>query len=265
MCLNPNTHKVCEKCLYGSFWNCAKGRCIHGSFARSVLGSLESILWNSIGVYRQIDTIICCSYFMKRLLDTNPALVSKTIALHNFVDEIKLGKIEKKNYVLYFGRFSQEKGIATLVQAAKALPDIPFVFAGSGPLEYMLEGVPNIQNVGFQSGKALETLIKEAQFSISPSEGYENCPFSVLESQMLGTMVLGAQIGGIPELIQPGKTGNLFTSGDCADLKKKIQMMWIQALEGSLALDSESMVHIRNIQAYTDELMKIYSGSEVTA
>ena len=44
-----------------------------------------------------------------------------------------------------------------------------------------------------------------------------------MESQMYGTPVLGANIGGIPELIQVGKTGELFESGNAEDLKKKIE------------------------------------------
>ena len=69
------------------------------------------------------------------------------------------------------------------------------IFAGTGPLEESIKGVSNIQNVGFQKGGALEKLIREARLSIYPSEWYENCPFSVMESQMYGTPVLGANIG----------------------------------------------------------------------
>ena len=125
------------------------------------------------------------------------------------------------DYVLYFGRFSEEKGIGTLIKVCKELPDVQFIFAGTGPLEETVNGIKNIKNVGFQKGEALEKLIREARFSIYPSEWYENCPFSVMESQMYGTPVLGANIGGIPELIQVGKTGELFESGNGKDLKKR--------------------------------------------
>ena len=57
-----------------------------------------------------------------------------------------------------------------------------FIFAGTDPLEESIKGVSNIKNVGFQKGEALEKLIREARFSIYPSEWYENCPFSVMES-----------------------------------------------------------------------------------
>lgn len=43
---------------------------------------------------------------------------------------------------------------------------------------------------------------------------------------MYGTPVLGADIGGIPELIQVGKTGDLFESGNAKELKRKVQKLW---------------------------------------
>ena len=221
MCMNPNTHEICEKCFGGNYINCLKGKCIHGSRARSLLGTVEAMFWNKIGVYEQLDKIICCSRFMKTLLDTNPVLARKTVSLHNFVELVEKKEVLKKDYVLYFGRYSIEKGIGTLLKAAKELPEISFVFAGSGPLEAELDGIPNVTNVGFQSGEALETLIREARFTVIPSEWYENCPFSVLESISYGTPVLGANIGGIPELIRVGETGELFESGNVEDLKEK--------------------------------------------
>ena len=226
MCHNPNTCENCEKCLGGHFINCFKGKCIHGSAAKSLVGTAEAFFWNKTGVYKHIDTIICCSNFMKTKLDTNPLFAKKTLALHNFVDSVEQRSVEKKDYVLYFGRYSKEKGIETLIQVAKELPHIPFIFAGTGPLEPLLKDLPNVKNVGFQTGEALEILIRQARFTVYPSEWYENCPFSVMESQLYGTPVLGANIGGIPELIQPGKTGELFESGNSIDLKNKIIGLW---------------------------------------
>ena len=260
MCSNPNTGENCEKCLGGHFLNCMKGRCIHGSLAKSAVGTLEAMLWNGCGVYKNIDVIICCSEFLKTKMDTNPLFSGKTVAIHNFVDRISYEKAEKKDYVLYFGRFSREKGIDTLIQVCKALPEIPFIFAGTGPLEEEIAGVPNIQNVGFQRGQALETLIREARFSVYPSEWYENCPFSVMESQMYGTPVLGANIGGIPELIEPGKTGELFESGNAAQLKEKIQALWKNRELTDRYSENCADVRFDDVARYTETLMKLYKG-----
>lgn len=257
MCRNPNTNVNCEKCLGGCFLSCIKGRCIHGSLAKSVIGAAEGCFWKWMGVYRQIDHIICCSHFMKTKLDTNPVLAGKTVALHNFAEPVEQKKTQKKDYVLYFGRYSQEKGVATLVQVAKQLPEIPFIFAGSGPLEQLLEGVSNIQNVGFQTGSALETLIREARFTVYPSEWYENCPFSVMESQMYGTPVLGANIGGIPELIQPGVTGELFEYGNSEMLKTKIRMLWEEREKLHIPEDNSRKVSFLPVRAYAEAVNKI--------
>lgn len=253
MCNNPNTHENCEKCLGGHFINCTKGKCIHGSTAKSAIGTMEAMLWNGNGVYKYFDKIICCSEFLKKKMDTNPVFAERAITLHNFVEIVENKDVEKKDYVLYFGRFSEEKGIGTLIQAAKELPDVQFIFAGTGPLESEISGVKNIKNVGFQKGESLEKLIREAKFSVYPSEWYENCPFSVMESQMYGTPVLGAAIGGIPELIEVGKTGELFESGNKEELKSKIREMSNKQYK----VDS---VSFDTVDEYCQKLMKIYRG-----
>ena len=255
---NPVTHENCEKCLGGHFMNCTKGKCIHGSTAKSVIGTMEAEFWKLKGTYKYIDTMICCSEFIKSKMDSNPLFAKKTVAMHNFIDKVEWKETEKKDYVLYFGRFSEEKGIGTLIKVCKELPDVQFIFAGTGPLEESIKGVSNIKNVGFQKGEALEKLIREARFSIYPSEWYENCPFSVMESQMYGTPVLGADIGGIPELIQVGKTGELFKSGSAEELKSKIQKLW-----GNKKLCDEYSrnckgISFDTIDEYYEKIMKVY-------
>lgn len=255
---NPNTRENCEKCSSGQFLNCVKGKCIHGSTAKSAVGAMEATYWKMRGTYKYIDSMICCSEFMKTKLDLNPLFATKTVAIHNFIDRVEWKNTAKKDYVLYFGRFSEEKGIGTLIEVCKALPEVKFIFAGTGPLEESIKGIPNIENVGFQKGEALEKLIREARFSIYPSEWYENCPFSVMESQMYGTPVLGANIGGIPELIEVGRTGELFASGNQDELKEKIEKLWTnRELTEEYSKNCETIA-FDTIAEYTEKIMKIY-------
>lgn len=255
---NPNVHQNCEKCLGGHFVNCTKNKCIHGSAAKSVVGTLEAYFWKAKGAYRYIDTMICCSEFMKTKMDSNPLFRTKTVAIHNFIDQVEWKDTVKKDYVLYFGRFSDEKGIRTLLAACRELPEIQFVFAGSGPLESELGAESNVTNVGFQTGADLERLIREARFSIYPSEWYENCPFSVMESQMYGTPVLGADIGGIPELIQVGKTGELFKSRNVSHLKERISALWNDPEKMATYSRNCENISFDNVEEYVDKLMRIY-------
>ena len=84
----------------------------------------------------------------------------------------------------------------------------------------------------------------------------ENCPFSVMESQMYGTPVLGANIGGIPELIQIGSTGELFESENKQDLKRKIIYMNESKIENYV--NNCKNIRFDTIQIYYERLRKIY-------
>ena len=156
MCNNPNTMENCEKCLSGKYTNCIKGKCIHGSTLKSIVGFCEATLWDKKKVYANIDTIICCSDFLKSKLDSNKVLAQKTITLHNFLTKEKSQnstQVTKKDYVLYFGRYSSEKGIDTLIRACEELPEINFIFAGKGDNDVVerIKSLSNAKEVGFKS------------------------------------------------------------------------------------------------------------------
>ncbi len=258
MLRSPLTDQNCENCLHGHFLSCMQGRCIHGSFAKSAVGAAEAYFWKARGVYRQIDTLICPTHFMKSRLDSNPVFAKKTVVLQNFAEPVLHQNHQKKPYVLYFGRFSKEKGIKTLISVCRMLPEVHFIFAGSGPLSEEIASLPNAENVGFQTGEALQTLIAQARFSVYPSEWYENCPYSVMESQMYGTPVLGADIGGIPELIADGRTGELFESGNVDSLKNKIETLWYnRALTDEYSKNCRE-AHFLTAEQYYDRIMAIY-------
>lgn len=262
MMYNLETKEMCEKCLGRQFKQCSKNRCIHGSRVKSYLGTMEAKYYMKRKTYQLVDRMICPSRFLEKKLLSDPVFRGKTIALHNFIDEVPYEDVTKNSYVLYFGRYSEEKGIHTLIEAAKSLPDIPFVFAGKGPLEEEIKGVSNIKNVGFQTGKDLEQLIRGAKFSIYPSEWYENCPFSVMESQMYGTPVIGANIGGIPELIQEGRTGELFESGNKEDMIKKISYLYHNPDILQKQTENCKNIQFDTVTDYCNKLVKIYRNEE---
>lgn len=255
---NPLTHENCESCLGGHFKNCIKGKCIHSSTAKSIVGAAEAYFWNAKGVYKYIDKIICCSKFMKRIMDSNPLFAKKTVVVHNFVDDLKYEYKEKENYVLYFGRFSEEKGIRTLLEVCKELPEVKFVFAGSGALEDEIRKVPNIECVGFKSGKELHDLISKAKFSVYPSEWYENCPFSVMESIMFATPVIASKIGGLPELVQDGVNGILFEYKNKNDLKNKISELWYDDKKSAELSENCKKTKFLDVDKYYHILVNVY-------
>lgn len=273
----PSTGEICFACRDGNFLQCTKNRCIHDSKVKSLIGTIEAKLYDRRKTYGMVDAIICPSEFMKKQLDTNPVLAEKTIMLHNFIDalsdkfqdetvtrkqpeDIQDQQMNKKDYVVYFGRFSEEKGTRTLLEACKALPQIPFIFAGTGPLEEEVNQVENVENRGFVTGDALRKLIAEARFSVYPSEWYENCPFSVMESQMYGTPVLASDLGGAPELVQAGKTGELFRGGDVEELTEHIRDLWNQPELCKRYSENCQNLNFDTIETYCGKIIKIYKN-----
>ena len=259
----PSSGQNCDACVGGCYNNCTKNRCIHGSLIKSLLGTIEAKLYKKRKTYGLVDEIICPSEFLYKQFIRDEILASvRPVVRHNFLikeeDYDRVCALDKQDYVLYFGRFSKEKGIETLIQAMKQLPDIRFIVAGKGPLEDKLEDIPNVSNVGFKSGEELHKLIREAAFSIYPSQWYENCPFSVMESIAYGTPVLGARIGGIPELIEEGYTGALFESGSVEALTSAIRILWNDKTGLADMSDNCLKNEFDTVESYCDWLLARY-------
>lgn len=213
---------VCEKCLKGNYINCLKTKCMKKSYLKSFLATVDAYFWKNSKAYSYINKIICPSEFLKTKLDTQKSFSDKTVMIHNFIEAQQTVSEKKGNYVLEFGHLSKDKGTLTLLEAAKRMPDTCFVFAGFGDAAERIKEIPNAEYVGFKTGDELKELISKASVSVCPSEIYENCPFSVIESQIYGTPVIGSRMGGIPELIREGETGLLFEAGNADELTQKL-------------------------------------------
>lgn len=264
-------YEPCERCLQNGFQECIRGRCIHGSRIKSILGYMEGTLYKKLHTYRKLDAVICPSRFLRDRLAQYEDLRDKLLVMHNFVDKEDMqeeGDPQKETsggYILYFGRFCQEKGVKTLLQVCRSLPQIPFVFAGSGPMEEEVNAVKNVENRGFVSGEALYRLIAEAAFCVVPSEWYENCPFSVMESQIYGTPVLASAIGGIPELIKDGETGELFTPGNVDELREKTEKLWKDRERLGRYTENCRSVQFDTTEEYCEKLMEVYEHGRAAA
>ncbi len=250
--------RVCEKCLGGNYMNCVKTKCMKNSRMKSLLAAADAYFWKFSRAYSCIDKIICPSFFMKSKLDTQKRFSDKTVVIHNFIEPVTASETEKENYVLEFGHLSKDKGTITLLEAAKRMPDIRFVFAGYGEAENEIRKVKNAEYVGFKTGDELKKLIERAAVSVYPSEWYENCPFSVIESQMYGTPVIGSKMGGIPELIREGETGLLFEAGNADDLEKNLRFLLENPEKLSEFTKNCKAVSFENAETYYEKLIQIY-------
>lgn len=215
-----NEEGICERCKDGSVLNVVKHRCVRNSLGASLIVAVESGLQRRMDTYRQhLDRVVVPSkFFMEKFIEWGWPR-EKFVYIPNYVDAARFTPdYTPGDYFLYFGRLAPEKGVATLMRAARQA-GVGLKIAGTGPLQTQLHALNQelggtAEFLGYQSGEALHALIRQSKAVVLPSEWYENAPMSVLESCALGKPVIGADIGGIPEMIDPEITGWTFPSRD---------------------------------------------------
>lgn len=259
--------KVCELCLTNPSSVLTK-RCMKKNIPASLLAYIEANVWNRKRLEKYTDAFICPSQFMAQKMVEAGFSESKLHVVSNFFSfEQTLppnNDKQRENSYCYVGRLSEEKGIDLLLQVASKLSYKLYV-AGAGEMLSILKAKYNQENIvflGLQSREQVASLLQRVSFSVVPSICYENNPLSVIESLCLGTPVLGANIGGIPELIESARNGFIFNAGDASDLKRKIKLMFDQ-IENRAALSSEDIqydaVSRFSVDSYYEKLLNIYS------
>ncbi|WP_226099919.1 glycosyltransferase family 4 protein [Dickeya oryzae] len=208
---------VCDACVTGSVFNAFKYRCQQGSASKSLLLSLEAG-WQAIARhYQQLDAIISPSEFLRGQLLRKLPHSRIDVIVNGINDDLPLDADEDDGYFLFIGRLSREKGVATLARAHQRMKNnMPLKIVGNGPLyDELVAQFPDAEFLGYkQQGEELNRLIKRARAVVVPSEYYENCSMSVLESMAFAKPVVGGRIGGIPEQIRDKVDGILFEPGN---------------------------------------------------
>lgn len=237
-CVCPNHEmlvngKVCELCLKGKYRNCIKQKCVKGSTVKSALGAIEAINYKRMKIYDDIDLYITPSYFYKKKLEESGIIHPEIVHIKNFLplDTKFKNDNEDKNYLLYFGRISEEKGIITLLKAMEKLQsNTPLYILGTGPIEEQVKEYIKAHNLeekvkmfGFKSGDELKKFVAQAKCIILPSEWYENGPYAIMEAMSQGKPVIVSRFGGLPEIVEDQKTGFICNPFDSEDLKNCIE------------------------------------------
>ena len=261
----------CEKCGNGEYYKCLLNKCTKNSYSKSLVNTLEMYLHHRVlNVYDLIDDFISPSIFLKDKLE-EMGFNKKILYLPNFInlDDFEPGYSWQENSIAFFGRLSGEKGLVTLITAVKNIQSITLKIIGDGPIKQDLQdwvvknNIRNILFLGPRFKDELKNELTKAMFVVIPSEWYENNPRTVLEAFALGKPVIGADIGGIPELVKNGRTGLLFKPGNADNLRERIEM---------LIGDSDKVIVIgKNARSFVEEefnaekhyraLMEIYENS----
>lgn len=167
--------------------------------------------------------------------------------------------------VIFASMILPGKGFHLLVEIASRvvdlLPNVVFLVAGEarfakniayrdrvmkGPAARALG--PRLQLLGFRSD--VLDLIRAADCLIHCPTEYDAFPTTVLEGMALGTPVVGARIGGVPEQILDGSTGFLVDPGDADGFAGRVvRILTEPALAAALAKQARQ----RFVAEFTDD------------
>ena len=270
-----NEYNPCELCLKGKYINCIKKKCNKNSTIKSMLGALEAYYYRLNKIYlRKIDAIITPTEFYKKKLLEDGISKRKIYKVHNFLnfekyqDNTYSNVKNEKEFILYAGRLSKEKGIFNLLEAIKNIKNINLYIAGDGPEKINIESYiekedleSKVRLLGKLDFDKLKEYIYKSKFVVVPSTWYENGSYIGMEAGAIGRCVIGSNIGGIPEIVVDNKTGLLFEFNSIKDLEKKIKLL-LENNELRKKMEVSAKSYIKNefssLEHY-NKILKIYN------
>jgi len=191
------------------------------------------LIFNRKVLLKDIDRYIALNSFNKRLFAEAGIPENKLVVIPNPASASKeLFTDFPEEYLLFAGRFSEEKGIFTFLRAAEKVPELQVKIIGSGKLEKEVakfiseKKLTHVEFLGQQEKTNFDKYLANALVTVFPSECYENCSLTVVNSIFLGTPVLAANVGGITDFVIENETGWLFDAGNVDSLAAKL--LWIK-------------------------------------
>lgn len=194
--------------------------CYRNSWSATASVAAMLATHRAAGTYQHaVDAYIALSEFARGKFVAGGLPADRIHVKPNFVSPDPGMGIGFGDYALFAGRLSVEKGITTLCDAWRELPDVSLKVAGAGEVA----PPPNADLLGQQSRAATLELMRSARVLVFPSTWYECAPMTIIEAFACGTPVIASNLGSIPEFVRDGHTGLLFRPGDAADLAEKVR------------------------------------------
>jgi glycosyltransferase involved in cell wall biosynthesis len=225
--------EIDESAKGGHWWRSVAKRGIKDSYFKSFIAATE--MWwhhNVLKVYeKNVDLFIAPSQFMKNKMVEWGVDEAKIVVLYHFIDTKKFKpEFALGDYLLYFGRLDQGKGVDNLLKAmVKVKGNMKLKIVGSGSEYKVLKEMTKklglekrVEFLGPKYDQELKEVIRQAYLVIIPSRLYEVFGLVNLEAGALGKFVIASNIGGIPEAVQSRHSALLFNYDSSDDLATKI-------------------------------------------
>ena len=218
--------EICEKCLGDRrHWGV-----VHRCYRHSLPGSIALYRMQEQSRRRRVwhdhvHRLIALSQFARDKFIAAGLPADRIVVKPNFVPGFSGELPTVRRGALFVGRLSREKGVDVLLDAWHQLPDLPLTIVGDGPERTRLEAAapPNVTFTGALTRAEVEARMLSSAVLVVPSIWYETFGLVVAEAMAAGLPVAASRIGALPELIEPGRTGALFETGNRDDLVRAVR------------------------------------------
>jgi len=221
--------QVCERCSGGKEYWCVLCNCEKNLF-KSVGYALRNYVARKGKFYlNNVTMYAALTEFQKHKLIAEGFPAERIVVVPNMVDSngVQVSQ-EQGEYVGYVGRVSQEKGLPTLMEAARKCKNIRFKAAGSYDRMPCLPGKApqNFKFSGHLNREQLDKLYTDSRMIVLPSICYETFGLPLAEAALRSKPVICSRIGALSEIVKDGVTGLLFEPGNVDELAEKIRYLW---------------------------------------
>ncbi|KPM30955.1 Glycosyl transferase group 1 [Croceitalea dokdonensis DOKDO 023] len=204
-----------SKTFLGFLKNVSRGVYQNSKFKTLILGLIyRANLF--IGTFNRVDNFIFLTSFSRDIhMKWRPRLFSNNVLKPNFLaTPAKFENTPKEIDLLFVGRFTEEKGIASIMELLLKNQQLNIHLVGDGPAFEAVEGrskdVGHIKLHGNLDRDVILCLMQKTRFLIFPSIWYEGMPMTIIESFSNGTPVIAKNLGAMSSMVTHNKTGYLY-------------------------------------------------------
>jgi len=243
---------------------------IHGIFSQQIDQLHGSTTGNMSRKYEKdaLDWADAITVISKESFDYYTSLGYKVFQIPNAIDISSLSSEKNKKFqkqIIFAGRLSKEKGIKTLIEICKNIPnDIDLVIIGDGPEAENIKKIEskydNIHYLGSMNHNQTISLINGSEVLIQPSLS-EGISTTILESMVCKTAIIASNIGGNTELIQDNESGFLVEPTNHEMFCKKIvELISDERLREKLTNSSYESVKKYDWKIVGEQYLELYNS-----
>jgi glycosyltransferase involved in cell wall biosynthesis len=226
--------RICDDCKGGPSLRSVGYGCFKGSRLQTVPVATMMKLHAARGTFkREIDAYICLTDFQRALFEAAGFERSKLVVKPNFVEDTASGRDAKPgDYAIFIGRLGEEKGVRTLIEAWRHLPEIPLKIVGDGPAAESSKALVrrlklnNVEILGYLPHHNCMKVLDDARFLIMPSVWYETFGLVAAEAFSHGKPVIASNLGAMADIVDDGRTGLLLEPSNAAALAAAVRRLW---------------------------------------